>query len=217
MSSVPFEVGETDIEESVNALTHAVGVGLSAAVIPLLINMAVERGDAWHIVSVSIYGSTLLLLYVASTFYHACRPLSLKRLLKHVDHASIYLLIAGTYTPFTLITLRGAWGWSLFGVIWASAIAGIVLTIVNRPRFRRLETGLYLLMGWLCLVAAPPLVSRLPALGLMWFALGGLLYTLGVPFYLRKTMPYSHGIWHLFVLAGSVCHFFCVTWYVLSA
>jgi hemolysin III len=217
MSSVPLEIGETDTEESVNALSHAVGVGLSAAVVPLLIHMAVERGNAWHIVSVSIYGSTLLLLYVASTLYHACRPPALKRLLNRVDHAFIYLLIAGTYTPFTLITLRGAWGWSLFGVIWAFAIVGIVLTVINRPRFRRLETGLYLLMGWLCVVAAPPLVSGLPALGLIWFGLGGLFYTLGVPFYLRKTMPYSHGIWHLFVLAGSVCHFFCVTWYVLPS
>lgn len=197
-------------EEIANSITHAVAVGLSIAALVVLIVYAVDLGTAWHIVSFSIFGSTLILLYLASTLYHAIPVAGAKRLLKTLDHCAIFLLIAGTYTPFMLISLRGPLGWTIFGVIWGLAIAGVVLKCCCVYRFRRLSLAVYVGMGWLCLLAAKDMYLRLSGTSLTFLALGGLFYTLGVVFYVWKRLPYSHAIWHLFVVTGSVMHFFSV-------
>lgn len=197
-------------EELANSLTHGVGLVLSIAGFATLLSLAVMRGSAWRIVSCAIYGSTLLCLYAASTFYHSIRSCRLKRILKVCDHSAIYLLIAGTYTPFLLVNLRGGWGWSLFAVIWGLAMAGILLKVWFVGHFPALSTTVYLLMGWLALVAFKPMLLRIPISGLLWLLAGGVLYTVGVVFYAWKKVPYNHAIWHGFVLAGSTCHYFAV-------
>lgn len=202
-------------EELANSLTHGIGAAFGAAALALLAVFSALNGNAWHIVSCSIYGTTLILLYTASTLYHAIPFPRAKRVLKIVDHASIFLLIAGTYTPFLLVTLRGPWGWWLFGAVWAIAAAGIVMKLFWTGRFRYLSTGLYLAMGWIVMIALKPLVCSLPRGGLVLLGAGGLLYTLGTIFYLRKTMPFGHAIWHGFVLAASICHFFSILLYVI--
>lgn len=202
-------------EETVNALTHGTGAALSLGGVALLVFMAAVRGDAWHIIGCSVYGTTLVLLFLSSTAYHGCRGPRLKHILRILDHASIYLLIAGTYTPFTLVNLRGAWGWSLFGVIWALALAGIVFQVFYVNRFRVLQVAVYIAMGWLVVVAVKPLLVSLPRSGLVWLLAGGLSYTFGVVFYAWKKVPYSHAVWHLFVLAGSICHYFAILFYVV--
>lgn len=188
---------------------------MSVAGLSILVTLAGGDGDAWRIVGFSIYGATLILLYATSTLYHAFNNRSLKRLFNILDHSAIFLLIAGTYTPFTLVTLRGPWGWTLFGLIWGLAIFGIMFKVLFFDRWRLISVGLYLAMGWLALVAIVPLVRSLPQGGILWLALGGFFYTAGVVFYLLKSLPFSHSIWHLFVLAGSISHFFCMLWYVL--
>lgn len=203
------------LEELANALTHGVGLVLSVAGFAVLLVLAVLRGTAWHVVACSIYGVTLVCLYAASTFYHAVVSSRLKRLLRILDHSAIYLLIAGTYTPFLLIDLRGAWGWSLFGVIWGLAFAGILFKFWFVDRFHSLSTAVYVAMGWLVLVAAKPVIEHVPAGVLLLLLTGGLLYSVGVVFYLWSR-PYSHVVWHLFVLGGSVCHYFAVLGCVLS-
>ena len=202
-------------EETINALTHGLGALLSLGGLAVLVVMASLRGDAWHIVSCSIYGITLVMLFSSSTLYHSFRNQRLKHVLRIIDHASIYLLIAGTYTPFVLVTLRGAWGWSLFGVVWGLALAGIVFQVFFVHRFRVLQTLIYLAMGWLVVIAGKPLLTRVPLPGLLWLLFGGLSYTVGSLFYLWKKLPYHHAIWHLFVLAGGVCHYFAILFYVL--
>jgi hemolysin III len=197
-------------EELANSLTHGAGLILSAAGLAALVILAAMRGSAWRIVSCAIYGSALLCLYGVSTFYHGVRTHRLKRILKVCDHSAIYLLIAGTYTPFLLVNLRGAWGWSLFGVIWGLAMAGILFKVWFAEHFSVLSTAVYLLMGWLALVAIRPMVLRVPVSGLLWLLAGGVLYTAGVAFYASKNVPYNHAIWHGFVLAGSACHYFAV-------
>jgi hemolysin III len=202
-------------EETINAWTHGLGALLSLGGLVVLVVMAGLRGDAWHIVSCSIYGVTLVLLFSSSTIYHSCRSPRAKHICRIIDHASIYLLIAGTYTPFVLVTLRGGWGWSLFGVVWGLALAGIVFQIFFVSRFRVLQVVIYLLMGWLVVVAAKPLLTRVPRPGLLWLLAGGLSYTLGIIFYMWKKLPFHHAVWHLFVLAGGVCHYFAILFYVL--
>ena len=202
-------------EETINALTHGLGALFSLPGLAVLVVLASLRGDAWHIVSFSIYGATLVLLFSSSTLYHGCRSERAKHICRVIDHASIYLLIAGTYTPFVLVTLRGGWGWSLFGVIWGLALAGIVFQVFFVGRFRVLQTLIYLLMGWLVVIAAKPLLARVPLPGLLWLLAGGLSYSGGVLFYLWKKLPYHHAVWHLFVLAGGVCHYFAILFYVL--
>jgi hemolysin III len=202
-------------EETINALTHGLGALLSLGGLIVLVFMASRHGDAWHIVSCSIYGVTLVLLFSSSTLYHSFRSERVKHIFRIVDHASIYLLIAGTYTPFVLVNLRGGWGWSLFGVIWGLALAGIVFQIFFVGRFRVLQTLIYLLMGWLVVIAVKPLLTRVPLPGLLWLLAGGLSYTVGALFYLWKKLPYHHAVWHLFVLAGGICHYFAVLFYVL--
>ncbi|HET7210057.1 MAG TPA: hemolysin III family protein [Terriglobales bacterium] len=197
-------------EELANSLTHGVGLALSVAGFIVLVVLAAMRGSAWRIVSCAVYGSTLICLYTASTLYHGIPSRRLKRVLKTCDHSAIYLLIAGTYTPFLLVNLRGSWGWSLFGVIWGLAMAGILFKVWFVEHFPVLSTAVYLLMGWLALVAVKPMLLSVPHSGLLWLLAGGLLYTVGVVFYAWKKVPYNHAIWHGFVLAASTCHYLAV-------
>jgi hemolysin III len=197
-------------EEVANSLTHGVGLALSVAGFIVLVVLAAMRGSAWRIVSCTVYGSTLVCLYTASTLYHGTRSRRLKRVLKVCDHSAIYLLIAGTYTPFLLVNLRGSWGWSLLAVIWGLAMAGILFKVWFVEHFPVLSTVVYVLMGWLALVAIKPMLLGVPLSGLLWLLAGGVMYTVGVVFYAWKRVPYNHAIWHGFVLAGSTCHYFAV-------
>jgi hemolysin III len=198
------------VEEIANTITHGIGLGLSIAGFVVLLVLAALRGGALQIVSCAIYGTTLITLYTASTLYHGLGTPKLKRALRIFDHSAIFLLIAGTYTPFLLIDLRGPWGWSLFGVVWGLAMAGIAFKFWFVERYGFLSTSVYLLMGWMVVVAAKPVIAHVPMSGLIWLAAGGLCYTAGVIFYASKRIPYAHAIWHLFVLAGSACHYFAV-------
>ncbi|MFO7570925.1 MAG: hemolysin III family protein, partial [Smithellaceae bacterium] len=191
------------------------GIALSAAALSLLLVYAGLYGTAVHIVSSAIFGTSLLLLYTSSTLYHSFRNPGVKRFFKIVDHSCIYILIAGTYTPFLLISLEGALGWTLFGIIWLIALIGIVLKIFFVHRFKIISTIAYIGMGWIIVFAIKPLIAALERGGLVLLVAGGLAYTLGVIFYAWKKMPFHHGIWHLFVIAGSVCHFFSVLFYVI--
>ncbi len=206
--------GQSIVEEWLNAITHGIGALLAAAALTLLVVFASLHGNTWHIVSYSIFGSTLVLLYSASFVYHSTRHLKAKRILQIIDHCCIYLLIAGTYTPFTLVTLNGTWGWSLFGVVWGLALAGIVFKVLFTNRFDVLSTLFYIGMGWLSVIAFKPLVANLPTGGIILLIVGGILYTIGAIFYLLDKVPFNHAVWHLFVLAGSTCHFFAVFLFV---
>ena len=197
-------------EEIANVLTHGAGAVASLAGAAVLVTVAALGGDAWKVVGSAVFGTTLVLLYTASTLYHAARSPVARARLKVLDHCAIYLLIAGSYTPFTLIGLRGGWGWSLFGVIWGLAVAGTVFKLFFTGRFPRLSTAVYVAMGWLAVVAIGPMVQRLPAATLAWMVAGGLIYTAGTVFYHSRRIPYAHAIWHLFVLGGSACHFAAV-------
>jgi hemolysin III len=206
----------TRSEEIANSLTHGAGLVLSVAGLSVLVTLAALRGDAWTVVGGAVFGASLVVLYGASTLYHALRARRWKRVLRVFDHAAIFLLIAGTYTPFTLANLRGPWGWSLFGVVWALAAAGVVLKAFFTGRFGILSTLIYLFMGWLVLLAIRPLVGALPHGSLVLLFAGGAAYTAGTLFYCWKRLPYHHAVWHLFVLAGSSCHFFAVLGSVVS-
>lgn len=202
-------------EEIAHAVTHGLGVILSIAGLAVLVAFATLYGDAWHVVSSSIYGATLILLFSASTLYHGIPAPRAKRVLRIIDHSAIYLLIAGTYTPFTLVSLRGNWGWTLFGVAWGLALLGVFLETVAHGRFKRLAIGFYLALGWMAVVAIKPLWDAVATGGLVLLLTGGLFYSLGVLFYVRRQMAYHHAVWHLFVLAGSACHFFAILFYVI--
>ncbi len=200
--------------ERFNGITHLMGAGLALAGMVVLVVVAARQGDAWKIVSFSLYGATLFLLYGFSTLYHSLRGRA-KAIFRRFDHLAIYLLIAGTYTPFALVTLRGGWGWSLFGTIWGLAVVGMALEFLPRRGARILPVVIYLLMGWLALIALEPLLQALPWIGFVWLLVGGVFYTVGVVFYsLDKRLGYAHGIWHLFVLAGSISHFVAIFNYV---
>jgi len=202
-------------EEIAHGISHGVGTALAIAGLAVLVTCAAQRGDVWHVVSASIYGTTLVLLYGASTLYHSIPLPRARRVLRVLDHSAIYLLIAGTYTPFTLVVLRGPWGWSLFGFVWGCAAIGIVAKSVALTRFRILSVLSYLVMGWCVLVAARPLAARLPEGGLVLLVAGGVCYSLGLLFYGSKRLAFNHFIWHLFVLAGSILHYFAVLFYVI--
>jgi hemolysin III len=202
-------------EEIAHAITHGIGLLLSIAALVILVVFASLRGDAWHIVSTSIYGTTLILLYTASTVYHALPLSRAKGVWLLLDHAAIYLLIAGTYTPFTLVNLRGGWGWSLFGVVWGLAVVGVVFEAVARQRLRMLSLVLYLGLGWLVAIAVKPLLNAVDTGGVILVALGGLAYTGGIVFYRWRELPYNHAVWHVSVLVGSACHFFAILFYVI--
>jgi hemolysin III len=193
-------------EELANAVTHGLGTVASVVGAAVLIVLAALSGDAWLIVGVSVFATSLIALYTASTLYHAARSPTLKARLKVLDHAAIYLLIAGTYTPFMLGALRGGWGWSMLGIVWGLAVAGIALKLVFTGRFKLLSTSAYVAMGWLVLVAIVPLARALDTATLVWLVAGGVAYTAGTPFYHSRRIPYAHSVWHLFVMAGSVCH-----------
>lgn len=200
--------------ERFNGISHLIGAVLALAGLVVLVVVAARQGDAWKIVSFSLYGTTLFLLYGFSTLYHSLRGRA-KTIFRRFDHLAIYLLIAGTYTPFTLVTLRGVWGWSLFGVVWGLAVAGMALEYLPRQGARILPVVIYLGMGWLVLLALRPLLQALPWAGFVWLMAGGLFYTIGVLFYaLDERVRHAHGVWHLFVLAGSASHYFAILYYV---
>jgi len=196
-------------------VTHGLGMLLSIAGLAVLAGFSNMNGDVWHITSTAIFGATLILLYTSSTLYHGIQHPSLKALLQKMDHAAIYLLIAGTYTPFLLVSLRGPWGWSLFGVIWTLALAGVLLEFIPEKRFERTALALYLIMGWIIIVAVQPMIESVAPGGLYLLVLGGLAYTLGVVFYTWETLAFNHAIWHIFVLLGSISHYFAILLYVV--
>ena len=202
-------------EEIAHAVTHGVGLVLSIAGLVTLVVMASVRGDAWHIVGCAVFGATLVLLYGASTLYHGVRHANAKRLLQRFDHAAIFLLIAGTYTPLGLVSLRDGWGWMLLGLVWSLAVLGITLQVVVPTWARYLSVPLPLAMGWLALIALEPLARSLHPDGLALLVAGGAAYTIGIVFYAWRRLPFNHAVWHAFVMAGSAFHFSCVIGYVL--
>ena len=202
-------------EEIANSITHGIGVVLAIAALVILTAFSVAYGNTWHIVSVSVYGTTLILLYTASTLYHSIQNPRVKSILRILDHSAIYLLIAGTYTPFTLVNLRGPWGWWLFGVIWGFAVLGVVFKMSLMKRWRSVSLGLYIGMGWAVVVAIKPLIASVSASGIVFLLLGGLAYMVGILFYGWKKMKFHHAVWHLFVLTGSILHFFAVLFHVV--
>ena len=208
-------------EEIANSVTHGIGALLSVAGLTMLVVYAAMAADPWVTVSVSVFGTTLVLMYLASTLYHALPHPNVKRIFRKIDHCAIYLLIAGTYTPFLLVNLRGPWGWSLFGVLWGIAILGCLFKVAfidagaHLSWWDNVSTGLYVAMGWAIVVALKPTLELIPHPALLLMALGGLAYTGGVVFYLWQRLPYNHAIWHLFVIAGSALHFFAIFFFVI--
>ncbi len=205
----------TSTEEIANSLTHGAGLALSIVGLVALVVLTSWRGTALHIVSCTVYGISLVAVYLSSTIYHGVRGDRPKQLWRVVDHCAIFLLIAGTYTPFTLVAMGGGWGWSLFGVVWAIAMVGILFKLRSAGRYKIVSGLLYLAMGWLVVVAIGPLVDAVPPAGIAWLVAGGLSYTAGVGFYAMSRVPYAHTVWHLFVLAGSTCHYVAVLSYVV--
>lgn len=201
-------------EEVANAITHGIGALLSVAALVLLIVAASVKGTAWHVVSFTVYGASMLLLYISSTFVHALKDGRAKDLFEIFDHSSIYLFIAGTYTPFLLVAIRGTLGWTLFGIIWGIALFGVAFKAFFTKRFLFMSTLFYIAMGWLIVIAWAPLTAAIPSGGIALLVAGGLCYTLGTIFYVWRGFPFHHAIWHLFVLAGSVLHFFAVIIYL---
>lgn len=202
-------------EERVNISSHAFGLLLSIAALALLVTHATASGDVWHIVSFSIFGSSLIILFAASTIYHSARDPGLRARLRVVDHASIYVLIAGTYTPFTLVTLNGSVGWTIFAITWGMALSGIVLKLFFTGRYQLVSTLMYVFMGWIIVFAISPLIDNLHPDGLSWLVAGGVAYTVGAILYGIKKIKFNHAIFHVFVLIGAFCHFMAVYFYVL--
>ncbi|MCC3357085.1 PAQR family membrane homeostasis protein TrhA [Bacillus sp. REN16] len=207
---------ETLKEEIANAITHGIGVLLSIPALVMLIVFAVKYGDVWHIVSFSIFGTTMVLLYLFSTLLHSITHLKAKKVFAILDHSAIYLLIAGTYTPFVLVAIRGWLGWTIFGVVWGLAVVGIVFKVFFVEKFMILSTVCYVLMGWLIIAGIKPLYESIGFNGFMLLLTGGILYTVGAVFYVWRKLPFNHAIWHLFVLAGSAAMFFSVLFYVVD-
>jgi hemolysin III len=202
-------------DELVSSVIHGIGILLSVVGLAVLIVHAASSGTASDVLASAVYGISLILLYTASTLYHAIRVEAARRLLRTLDHIAIFLLIAGTYTPFTLIALRGTWGWSLFGIVWSLALLGSALELGLLKRYRRFAVLLYIAMGWVGIIAFRPLLAHLQTGGMVLLLAGGAAYTLGVPFYLWRKLPYHHSVWHFFVLAGSVLQFLAVFFYVV--
>ncbi|GAB2586376.1 hemolysin III family protein [Dyella jejuensis] len=204
-------------DELASSVIHGIGILLSVIGLALLVMRTASTGTASDVLASAVYGISLILLYTASTLYHAIRMESARRMLRTLDHIAIFLLIAGTYTPFTLIALRGAWGWSLFGIVWTLALLGSALELGMLKRYRRLAVLLYVAMGWIGIAAFRPLLAHLQTGGMLLLLAGGMAYTLGVPFYLWRRLPYHHSVWHFFVLAGSALQFLAVFFYVVPA
>lgn len=215
ISSVSAEPCYTFSEELANAITHGIGIVFAISALGVLTAFSTVFGTIWHIVSCSIYSGTMILMYTASTLYHSIPWPKAKKVFRILDHAAIFLLIAGTYTPFTLVSLNGPWGWSLFGIIWGLAVAGILCEIFFLGRYRFLALCIYIGMGWAVVAAAKPLISAVPFNGLLLLLTGGIFYTVGIIFYVFEKIPYNHAIWHLFVLAGTVFQFFAILLYVI--
>ena len=205
------------VEERINISSHAIGFLLSIAATALLVTYASLDGTVWHIVSFSIYGASMMIVFSASTIYHSAKTPVLRKRLRVFDHAAIYVLIAGSYTPFTLVTLNGTVGWVLFGITWGMALTGIVLKLFFTGRFKILSTSMYVLMGWLIIFAIKPLMNNLPSDGLDWLVAGGVAYTLGAILYSIKKIKMNHAIFHIFVVIGASCQFVTVFFYVLPA
>lgn len=202
-------------EELVNSISHGIGAGLSVAALVLCIVQAAVNGNAWGVVSSCIYGSSLIILYCMSTLYHAITNKTARKVFRVFDHTSIFFLIAGTYTPITLVTLKGPLGWTMFGIVWVAAILGIVLNSVSIEKFKVFSMICYVGMGWAVMIGIKEVMMALPKTGFTFLLIGGIMYTFGLIFYALKKYKYMHGIWHVFVLAGSILHFFCIYGYVL--
>jgi hemolysin III len=202
-------------EEIAHSVTHGIGIVLAIAALAIMTAFAAVFGTARHIVGCSIFGTTMIILYTASTLYHGIQNEKAKKVFRVFDHSAIFLLIAGTYTPFTLICLKGAWGWTFFGIIWGLAVFGVLLQTISKMRFEVLSLILYVAMGWMSVVAFKPMISLLPTAGLIFLIAGGLSYTSGIIFYVWEKLPFNHAIWHVFVLGGSVSHFFAVMFMVI--
>jgi hemolysin III len=217
MTTLRHERPQTAGEEIANSLSHGIGFVLALAALPVLVHAAASRGSAADVVAASLFAGTMILLYLVSTLYHALPASRGKVWLARIDHAAIYLFIAGSYMPFLLGVLNGAWGWSLFGVVWAAAALGVVAKLLDRLRHPLWSTGLYVAMGWVALIAAAPLFERMSASGLAWLVAGGLSYTAGAVVYLFDSkLRYAHFVWHLFVMGGSACHFFAALWHAAA-
>ena len=218
MTTLLEERPQTLGEEIANAVSHGIGFLLAIASLPLLVVVAARHGTAVNVVAVSVFSATMIVLYLVSALYHAAPEGRVKAFLNRVDHAAIYLFIAGSYTPFALGVLHGAWGWTLFGAIWAMAAAGVAVKLLNLLKHPLWSTGLYVAMGWFAIVAAGPLIHAMPWAGLAWLLASGIAYTAGaVVFMFDSRVPYLHFAWHLFVLAGTTCHFFAALWYAAPA
>lgn len=205
-------------EEIANAISHGLGFLLAVASLPILVLHAARAGTAVNVVAASVFAGTMILLYLTSAIYHAVPASRAKVWLNRLDHAAIYLFIAGSYTPFSLGVLRGGWGWTLFAIVWSAAALGVTIKLLDRLKHPLWSTALYVAMGWVALVAAGPLIERMAPAGLAWLVAGGLSYTLGaVVFLLDHRVRYAHFVWHLFVLGGSVCHFFAALWHAVPA
>lgn len=203
-------------EELVNAVSHGIGALFSVAALVLTVVLSTWKGNVWGVVSSAIYGGTLIILYTMSTLYHSFKVNNAKRVFRIIDHCSIYLLIAGTYTPYTLVSLRGPVGWTLFGVVWGAAILGIIFNSIDMNKYKIISMIAYIAMGWVIVLAAKPLYESIGFSGIFWLLLGGVLYTVGAVFYvIGKKRRFSHSIFHIFVLFGSLCHFFSILFYVL--
>lgn len=203
------------LEEKLNIISHGIGVVLGVIALVFLVVHAVKDGEIVHVVSFTIYGLSIIILYLASTLYHKATKPQLRNRLRIFDHAAIYLLIAGTYTPFALVTLKGTTGWVIFGTVWAFAAVGITMKLFFTGRFDKLSTAMYVLMGWIIVFAIKPLIANLPSEGLFWLMAGGAAYTIGAVLYSIRSLKFNHAIFHVFVLIGSICHFISVYWYVL--
>lgn len=209
-----YEREQTREEEIANTISHGFGLVLAIVATPFILTQAAQQKDMYYLVGVCIFAVSMIVLYLSSTLYHAIHPGSLKRIFQTIEHSAIYLLIAGTYTPFTLGVLSGNWGWAILGLIWVLAIIGISLKVFGSLPHPIISAVIYLLMGWLIVIAIDPLLSSLPTFGIGWIVAGGLFYTLGIPFFaLDSHLRYGHFIWHLFVIAGTTCHYFAIYWY----
>jgi hemolysin III len=213
MATTKQERQPTVGEEIANSLSHGAGLALAIVGTPILIIAAVRSGTAWNTVGVSVFGASMITLYLASTLYHALTHDGAKRIFRVLDHSAIFILIAGTYTPFTLGVMRGPWGWTLFGLVWALALLGVIKKALFGAQYIWLSVALYLVMGWLVLIAGPQVWQRVPLIGLAWLLAGGVAYTTGIIFFAAHRIRYTHFAWHLFVIAGTACHFFAVLWY----
>lgn len=200
-------------EEIANSVSHGIGFVAAAVATPYLVAAALNRGTTAAVVGVSVFAATMMLMYMTSTLYHAIPGPRAKKVFRILDHNAIYLLIAGTYTPILLGVLSGAWGWTLFGLVWGLALAGIILKSISGVKYHGVALAIYVAMGWIVLIAVKPLFAAMPTKGIIWLVAGGLFYTGGILFYRNERMPYAHAIWHLFVIAGTVCHFIAIIGY----